>query len=366
MKIRRFIALPFLLLLGSGSALAQSSVYSECSSHYSMVYLGSITMDYFRQHHPECFSGNGGVVGQDVIRGTTLWQNFAITNVVNNRFPDAGAPEQFVSRGVTGLSAGASPSKWSTWANYNGNNQRYTAYGPRTSRSESETGNLVVGADYLITPRFVLGASLAIDESEARSYPNATQVALGITLPLNIETHGYSIAPYLGWQITPEWTLDASAGWGKGRYLDNISYAKSDRRFAAINLSYTRWFGNWQALGKASYFHATEKYGDTTVNTVGVIAGSGYRNKLSQFRLGGQVGYWANGTMPYAGLAYTNDVSRSAQANTPWDRSALVMTLGVDFTSVKNGVTAGFAYNREMGRSDSRNYNFIGSLNIRF
>jgi len=359
MKILRVLAAS--LLFFCGVAAAQSPLYYECSSYFSFY-----SIDYIRTHHPECLSGTGGNISQDVIVGSTFYQTQTVSHIINNRFNTWGKTDQLTSNGMTGLSAGASTAKWSTWANFNSNTQRYTAYGPRTSQSESETGNLVLGADYLIHPKFVLGISLALDQTEAKSYPNATQVGLGITLPLNIETRGFNVAPYLGWQITPEWTLDASAGFGKGHYRDDLALAKSDRRFAAVNLSYTRWFGNWQALGKASFFHATDKYGDSTVNAIGVIPGSGYRNKLSQFRLGGQVGYWMQGVMPYAGLAYTNDVSRSAQANTPWDKSAFVMTLGVDFTSVKDSVTAGFAYNREMGRSDSRNYNLIGTLNIRF
>ncbi|MBS1198534.1 MAG: hypothetical protein H6R18_2319 [Proteobacteria bacterium] len=359
MKIRHLLAVSWLFFCGFASA--QSSVSYECSYYYEFY-----TIDYIRANHPECVSGTSGNTSQDVIAGSIVYQTQAVSHIISNRFQTPGKPDGLVSLGMTGLSAGAASSKWSVWGNVNLNNQRYTAYGPRTSTSESETANLVLGADYMITPKFVLGVSLARDDTGAKSYPTPTQVAWGITLPLNIETTGFNIAPYLGWQITPEWTLDASAGFGKGHYRDDIATAKSDRRFAAVNVAYTRWLGNWQALGKAGYLHSTDKYGNTAVNAVGVVPGSGYRNRLDQMRLSGQVGYWMNGVMPYAGLAYSHDIKRSAQANTPWDKSAFIMTLGVDFSSIKNGVTGGFAFNRELGRSNSRNYNFIGTINIRF
>lgn len=358
MKFKRLVALSIPLLLASGSASALSSY---CSSYYGFG------IDYLRQYYPECLSGTSGNVSQDVIRSTSFWQGYAISDAVNNRFTGSGTPDQFTALGMTGLAAGASTSKWSTWGNINLNTRRYTATGWTVSQSESETSNLVLGADYLVNPKFVLGVSLALDNTGGKTFASPATTAAGGGGFLTIDTSGYNIAPYLGWQISPEWSLDASLGFGKGHYRDDVAVAKSTRSFAGVNLSYTRWFGtNWQALGKASYFHAADKFGNTSVTAVGVIPGSGYRNRLNQFRVGGQVGYWTKGIMPYAGLAYTNDTSRTAQANTPWDRSAFVMSLGIDFTSVKDGVTGGFAFNQELGRSSSRNYNFIGTLNIRF
>lgn len=357
MKNRCLIVLAFPLLLISGSASALSSY---CSSYYGFG------IDYLRQYYPECLSGTSGNVSQDIIRGTSIWQGYAISDAVKNRFNGARDPVQVSASGMTGLAAGASQSKWSTWGSFNLNGRRYSAYGFNISQSESDTTNLVLGADYLVTPKLVAGVSLAFDATAGRTYASPATTAAGGGGSMGIDTSGYNIAPYLGWQITPEWSLDASFGFGEGRYRDDVARAKSTRSFVGTNLSYTRWHGNWQFLGKASYFHATEKYGNTVVNPIGVIPGSAYRNRLDQFRIGAQAGYWMNGAMPYIGLAYTNDFRRTAQPNSPWDRDAFVMTLGIDFTSTKDNVTGGFAFTQELGRNESRNYSFIGTLNIRF
>lgn len=351
------LALPLLLISGPAAALS-----AVCAADYSSAsFYGG--MDYMRQYSPECVSGTSGAIAQNVIRATSLSQGYAISDAVNNRFTGASSPNQFAAQTMTGLSAGASPSKWSVWGNANNNAHRYSVSGPLFAKSDSDTMNLVLGADYLVTPKFILGISAALDDTGGTTYSRANG-------SMNLDTSGYNLAPYLGWQISPEWSLDASFGWGKGHYRDDISTAKSTRTFAGANLSYTRWFGpNWQLLGKAGYFHAEEKYGDTSVSqfNLGTIPNSGYRNRLDQFRVGGQIGYWTQGVMPYLGLAYTNDTQRkTAQGNAPWDRDAFVLTLGIDFTSLKEGVIAGLSFNREIGRNDSNNYNFIGTLNIRF
>lgn len=144
---------------------------------------------------------------------------------------------------------------------------------------------------------------------------------------------------------------------------------EADRTFVAGNVSYNQWLDKIQLTGKAGYLHAEENYGNSKIAGV-AAAGTAAKNSLDQIRLGVQAGYWMDGAMPYAGLAYTNDMSRSTTqfgaASDPIGKDAWVWSLGVNFFSLKSGVTGGVVYSQEEGRTSQKNNTLMANLNIRF
>lgn len=315
--------------------------------------------DYIRSHHPECFSGSRGSVAQGIISATSVQQIQNISNVVANRFtsraPAGVSPVALANQ--RGMAAG-NEGKWFAWSSYNSIDNKYHN-NPTNIRNESDVGNLNLGADYMLAPNMVLGLSLGFDKGDSESRSNNAVATY--------DTKGYTIAPYFGWQILPNLTLDATLGFGKGDMDQdrNIS-SDSDRSFGAANLTYTQWYGNLQVSAKGGYLYATEKYKNMSVSG-NKIGGTSHTNRLGQVRLGAQVGYWVTGgVMPYVGLTYTNDVERTKLASEPWDRDALLMTVGVNAVSLKDGLTVGVVYNQEVERKRTDSDSLMVNVNLRF
>ena len=118
--------------------------------------------------------------------------------------------------------------------------------------------------------------------------------------------------------------------------------------------------------GKAGLLWAQEKSSDIR-NNGAVVASTATTARLGQLRAGVEAGYWyGNGIQPYVGLLYSTDMLRSAQGNAPWDRDAFLLTLGVNFFSLKDKITGGIVYSNETGRQHTRNSTLMGNLNVRF
>ncbi len=311
-------------------------------------------------NRPECFAGSAATGGMR-IAAISFGHARAISRAIGSRLnpvPDTPIASTGAS---TGLAAGGALQAWNVWGNIDQNetNLDYLVNAGR-NRSAIDVRTTVVGVDYALSPQLVAGLSLAFDHGEGWGRRNA-----------NAKNHndidGNMIAPYLGYQIDKEWTLDASFGFGSGDFSASGGVeADADRWFAAANLSYVRWVGNWQFTGKASYLHGEEDYGNSKVNGA-TQANTASTNTLDQVRIGVQAGYWVNGFMPYAGLGYTSNVHRSSDlGEDPLGRDALIAALGVNFFSLSSKVTGGFLYEEELNRSRSDNRVLSANLNFRF
>jgi hypothetical protein len=254
-----------------------------------------------------------------------------------------------------GMAAGGAAQAFNVWGNVGNTDSRYDRAGLPLQKSSGDVLNTVVGGDYKLGSNMVVGVSAAFDRGNGMLSAN------------DIDTKGYTIAPYFGLMLSPNLAIDASLGFGKGDFSSAGTTADADRTFLAANATYATWMGNLQISGKGNLISAVEKYEDTKTNGV-INANSATKNKLDQLRLGVEVGYWMNGMMPYLGLTYTDDLRRStAQSNgAPWDRSAFLISLGLNFFSVKNGITGGIVYSQEEGRSDSKNKNVTANISLRF
>lgn len=359
--------------LAAGLTLASAAGWASClsplSGYQSAVSMGNISQArYYLQNYPECFGGSRAT-SVIVMKNSAALQHSAITNAFDMRSTGDG-PVQTGAASLKGMAAGGAAGRWSLWGNIGINDTRQSYTAPNLAgtainsiKNKMNTATSVFGLDYGLSPAAVLGVSAAYDDGEGSgSNSNGTFASTDVT--------GYMIAPYFGMQLSRTWSLDVSAGAGRGRLESNTSDASASRWFAGANLSYNRWFDNIQLSGKVSYLHAVENYGDIKDSTLGKIAGSDARNTLDNLKLSGQIGYWMNGVMPVASLAYTNDMRRKTTQfgapNNPIGRDGWLMGIGLNFYSVKDGVTGGIVYNREFGRGNQNQEGLMANINLRF
>jgi len=348
----------------SSMAFAQYDCTSAISSFQSC--LGdSVCEAHIISEFAGCFPGSSAD-STTVINATSFAQATAASRAVASRFNVLSGGPLLTSAKTTGLAAGGMTEKWNIWGNVDQNNTDYryrlqTGLNPYITGSNDVTTS-IIGVDYALSPQMVAGVSAAFDNSKARGTNNGAQVSAS-------GTDGYQIAPYIGYQLSTELALDASVGFGKADFADgsNTVKAKGDRWFAAANLTYAKWMGNLQYTGKASYLHGEERY-DNYTNAGAAVAGTGTTNKLDQFRFGAQAAYWMNGFMPFAGLTYTTDATRSSSVGGAnlLGSDAWVWSLGVNFFSLSSKVTGGVMYQVETNRTHSENDVLTANINFRF
>lgn len=317
--------------------------------------------------HPECFGGSASTSATQ-INATSFAQVTAISGALAGRFLST-PPGQVASNETRGMAAGGQAKAWNVWGNVTDNDthasyQSIVIGGVGTTTHDSRIMTTILGVDYALSPTTVLGLSGAIDRGDGSGH-----FSLSATGPNSVSANGYTIGPYLGMQLSKDWALDVSGGWGSGKMTTGgTTKSDADRMFYAANLSYNQWLSNIQLTGRLGYLHGEEKYSDSNANGV-TIGNTGSKNKLDQLRLGVQAGYWmGNGVMPYAGLAYTDDFRRSSSLGSinPVGKDAWVWSLGLNFFSLASGVTGGIGYNQEEGRSNQKNNSWVANVSFRF
>lgn len=360
--LRAGLAVGLTAAAGGAWATPCDSALSSLEFYYMNGFTSSAAQ--LISNHPECFSGSPATSRTSIV-STSFAQAAAISNALAMREPIEG-PAPSADAGTRGMAAGAVAGKWNVWGNLTNNDTRQstTTLTGFKSKNSADVLNFIAGVDYNLSPTMVLGVSAAFDDGDGKGR-NSNSLDRN-----TFDSKGYQIAPYFGWQLSKDLYFDASFGLGRGEIDTNTNTeSEADRWFGAANLSYNRWYGNFQLTGKASWLHGVEDYGNSEVAGV-TFVGTDAKNTLGQIRLGAQAGYWMNGVMPYASLAYTNDVHRKTtqfgSPNNPIGRDAWVWGLGVNFYSVKNKLTGGIAYNQETSRSNQNNYSLMANINFRF
>lgn len=361
MMIKTLKRLGFGFILAGVSASVYATPCDTVFSLFSSCGGDPVCEASYVSNHPECFGG-GGSTSNTQITATAFSQASAVSRAIAARLvTPSGGPVASNEHQPKGLAAGGKPQAWNLWANVDQNNTDFSYFANAATRTGgTEITNSVFGADYTLSPQMVAGLSVALDRGDG--WGQATGAAKN-----NTNTDGYMIAPYLGYQLNKDLVLDVSAGFGQGDYsATGAVSAEADRWFAAANLSYARWMGNWQFTGKASYLHGEEEYGQTKVAGV-AQANTASTNKLDQLRLNAHAGLWMNGYMPYVGLGYTSNMHRSSDiGNDPLGRDSFVMTLGVNFFSLSSKVSGGIFYEQELNRTHSDNEVISANINFRF
>lgn len=368
MKVKFLVSLIAL----SGCVVSSASASYSCDSvlqEYAQALDASDPYFYdpeeaawWRSNYPQCFGGSS-TTSNSQISATAFTQASSISRAIAARLnPFSSRPAGPQAALGTGIAAGNIAPNINFWANIDQNNTDFDYTNAAATKTKGANGvrTAVLGGDYALKPDLVLGLSAAFDDASGWG-------KTGGGVRNNNSTDGYLFAPYVGYQINQTWAVDASMGWGQGKFSAAGGVkAEADRFFAAANLNYARWLDNWQLTGKLSYLHGNERYGNTKVNGV-VQANTKSKNSLDQLRLGVQAGYWMNGVMPYAGIGYTSNVRRSStNGSDPLGRDALIATLGVNFFSLSSKVTGGLFYEHELNRSNSDNQVFSANINFRF
>lgn len=345
------------------SATCTSSFYSQyqnCLSNSSFCSPYNSPQDFVAAH-PGCFPG-GTSTSQAVVTASSFTQIGAISTSLAARMLAGSGPMAVTSAPVRGMAAGGK-SPWNAWASLADNETRQNfTIGINKIKNDLSITNAVVGGDYTFASGLVFGVSGAIDRGEGSMQPTAASVREPST------TKGWAIAPYLGYQINKELSLDATVGLGSGKTsAAGGSDSVGDRLFYAANLNYSRWVKDFQFSGKLGYLHGEEDLGLTKVNGV-AVANTAARNKLDRVLVGAQVGYWmGGGAQPYAGVTYLGDRRKSSLAGVdPVGKQAWQWALGINLFSLSRGINGGIAATWESGRSNQKSSALTGNIGMRF
>ncbi|MBI5923920.1 MAG: autotransporter outer membrane beta-barrel domain-containing protein [Betaproteobacteria bacterium] len=302
-------------------------------------------------------------VTSQVQRATTIQQAVTIINVLSSiGNPRAAMGPQRITLGQnkSGMAAGGGAEQWNAWINAS-RSQISNSYNQLAdTRFDGDVDNWIGGLDYGLAKDLVIGASLGYDKTSIDTFFNNG----------SLTNKGVMIAPYISYQINSMFSLDGIIGFADGDSDIRLAAGKVTqdfkRNFAALNLSAVQWSDSWQFTGKLSLITAQEKLKDY-VDALGVAI-SGKTNSMQQVRFGAQVGYWADGFMPYVGLTYSRDLSMASNSiagvNIPRSREAYTPVVGINVFS-KN-LMGSLSYSSEQGRSNSKNDLLMASLGYRF
>ena len=237
----------------------------------------------------------------------------------------------------TGVSAGNAP-KAGWWVQ-----------GGFTSVEGDDTGgefdgdviNILVGADYKVNPKSVFGVALGYEDLDIdTAFNNGT-----------FEGKGFGITPYLGMNLSPQWSLQAIGGWTSVEY-------DTTRNNGAISSSFdaTRIFGSASLVGtfkmsrnlvaapKLSIMHLAEDQDGTTDSAGNVTTGETI--DLGRVSFGGTLSYLAGRVSPFIRVLGEYDYSKEDAVN---------LGNGNFSSDDKFGINATVGFNMNMGNGMTGN-----------
>jgi hypothetical protein len=293
--------------------------------------------------------------GNTIISGDTLTgfskggaPNVIGGNVGNLQFGSGGAGGL---GGATGKAAGDGSGQWGVWANYTHSNIE------NDLSSTAFDGDLNAGLASIYTTRwknFIVGLAAGYENMDSDTTFNAGEQ----------ETSGWTVAPYLGYLISPMFSVDVNFGYA-GLETDQFRTAAgarvtssfdSERWFASGSLNANKVIDKWILGGRLTYLWTVEDQdGFTESNGTGV---RGRKVRLSQLQVGGDVGYSFGEFEPYVTAAFSHDVSRSALAAVPGglpqpsdDDNDFQLGLGVRYFG-KQGISGVLEWTTVTGRDN--------------
>jgi outer membrane autotransporter protein len=302
--------------------------------------------------------------------GTASTIGSTIGGVVGGAFGGSGGGStaaagisRYALGGQTGQAAAAGAPRWNLWAAYSYVDVGYS-FQPLQSGGHA---NLVLGGiDYMISNNLIAG--VAVTDERTR-----------IDTPFNggkISGNGNTVAPYLGWRINRDWTLDASLGFGDTRLstTDNsvaggiTGSNKVSRTMGTLGLAYNQAMGRWLLTGKGSLLAVENRFSSFTLSNNTFVNGSTVRT--TQARLGGQAAYNAGNIVPFFGLTYIYDLERTEQAaiggqSAANDRDGWQIRAGLNIRSA-GALYGGIVLSSEVGRSQVKNDQLLVNVGVRF
>lgn len=272
-----------------------------------------------------------------------------------------------IPRETKGISAGDPAKGIGVWASYS-----YTDYENDFSQTpfEGRTHTALIGIDFMPSKNTIIGLAFGFEDSKTDTPFNQGEV----------ETDGYTIAPYMGVSITDNVSADVSFGYSKltnEQELALISPAiaqvnsefDSKRWFATANLNGFYTHNNWllsSQFGVLWTKNEQESYTETITGLAAVLSPTRFitsrDSRLKQFHITGEAAYSIDQFEPYARVSYVRDFSRTSfniidpSSPTPPpqpsnDKDDFLVGGGLRVFAA-NGFSGSFDYSKRLGRED--------------
>ena len=271
-------------------------------------------------------------------------------------------------QGLTGAAAAGHRARWNGWLSLARNS---IAYKFQPLRSSGHVNVATAGIDYTFGNNAVAGVSFTRDRGD-------------INLDFiggKLDSKGYMVSPYVAIPLTKNLALSATAGWGTSDIdvdLGNAAGAglsgdsDSKRRMYGAGLNYMGRADRLSYEAKATYLNVRDRLGAYTMsNGAGATQGvNSVVTKVSQGRLGAQLGYDFGFLTPYLGMDYVYDFKKPNDdlvngLKPKADRDGVVGTVGLKFNS-KGALYGSVQYSHEASRDQVKNNQIMLNLGARF
>ena len=261
--------------------------------------------------------------------------------------------------GQTGLSGSAGDSRWNGWASASSNG---TAYTFTPLNSSGRVSSLLAGVDYTYSNGVLAGVALGTDSSNTTTTFNNGSIG----------TSGTTVAPYFMVPLASDLVIDGSIGFGSGKINVNFGggvtgNTTEKRNFAALGITKFMSFGQWQVAGNAKLLSSSSKAGVYTLSNAAVLNETS--SGVTQLRAGARASYGSGQFVPYAGLAYSQDLSRPdiapiAGQTAANARGAFIAQAGVNINQA--GLVSGTVGVTSEMRKETRNTGILATISMKF
>jgi len=304
-----------------------------------------------------------GVTGSTHNRAVTRQITGAIQNRIEQRRVIRSLSKRDSTAGLnsdissSGLAAGDNGSGMAGWASFSLGDVKDNTAG---LAYKSDVNTYTLGIDYPFAANLLGGVSLSYENTDASS---------SIGTNSSTDTDGYTIAPYIAYQLDDTFSIDGSLGYSwsdidQSRNNGTITGStEDDGYFLALNLNALRWFDNFQVAGRLGYLYSKKVQDAFTESNANVVAKSS--NKLGQFQVGANLGYYMGNVMPYFSATYEYDHQLTKVAGATNDDSGMVYVIGANIFG-SSGISGGLSYSMVDNRSRLDNNTFSANIAVEF
>jgi hypothetical protein len=268
--------------------------------------------------------------------------------------------------GMSGLNAGDGTLPIGAWVSYSysdyDNDLISTAY-------DGNRHTVLGGIDFAPWESTVLGIAVGYEDGDTDTTFNLGE----------LETDGYTIAPYFGYLFTDTWSVNFSFGYSDLEYdqfrTDPITGGRvtsspdAERWFGMFNLNGLTTYGNWILGGRVGTLWARSEV-DAFVESDGTSVTEA-RSKLGSWSIGGDAAYSFGEFEPFVSATYEYDYSMTEIAVTTGpqpdnDRDDVLFAAGLRYFGANNGISGNLNWTRRLGRENFDEDIFTASIRIDF
>lgn len=332
--------------LGTSATLISTSVSPIASSQTTSIIAGNIGSALGGGFGGGGFGGGLGGAGPI----TSLPDNGdGALSASLNADPASSSQTYLNTREMVGRAAGGKEVRFGAWIQGS-----YTWIDNTQSGGEFDGNvtNILAGLDYKANDRMVIGVSAGYENTDIDTTFNRG----------TFEGDGLSVAPYLGLNLTPNWSASASIGYSDLSYdsrngtLGRTGSFDAERWFGSVGLDGNYRFNKVRISPTIGVLYMEESQDSYTDSAGGFVASQ--KIKLGRISAGGTVGYLMGRVEPYAKLVGEYDFERpdavtlgNGQLSHNDDMGAIVgVGMNIQLTDTMTGNVEG-SYNT-LGRED--------------